>query len=85
MIVKIIIESIIYSLLYFVFMLILFNVQRAKYQLYNYPPAIKKRAIEKGIITQEQLNINAKKNKSTDDCTVKFRKFSVDLFFYKIC
>ena len=55
MIVKIIIESIIYSLLYSVFMLILFNVQRAKYQLYNYPPAIKKRAIEKGIITQEQL------------------------------
>lgn len=64
MIVKIIIESIIYSLLYSAFMLILFNMQGAKHQLYNYPPAIKKRVIEKGIITQEQLNINAKKNKS---------------------
>lgn len=64
MVVKIIIESIIYSLLYSAFMLILFNMQGAEYQLYNYPPAIKKRAIEKGIITQEQLNINAKKNKS---------------------
>lgn len=64
MIVKIIIESIIYSLLYSAFMLILFNMQGAKHQLYNYPPDIKKRAIEKGIITQEQLNINAKKNKS---------------------
>ncbi len=63
MAVKIIIEAIAYSLVYSVFMIILFKIQGAKYQLYNYPPAIKERAIEKGIITQEELDKNAKKNK----------------------
>ena len=36
-------------------MLVLFRIQGAKYQLYNYPPAIKARAIEKGITTQAEL------------------------------
>lgn len=63
MAVRIIMEAIAYSLVYSVFMIILFKIQGAKYQLYNYPPAIKERAIEKGIITQEELNKNAKKNK----------------------
>lgn len=58
---KIIIEAIIYTLLYSVFMLILFRIQGAKYQLYNYPPAIRERAIEKGIITQKELDEHAKK------------------------
>ena len=61
---KIIIEAIIYSLVYSAFMLLIFKVQGAKKQLYNYPPAIQKRAIEKGITTQEELNANAKKNKT---------------------
>ena len=61
---KIIIEAIIYSLVYSAFMLLIFKVQGAKRQLYNYPPAIQKRAIEKGITTQEELNANAKKNKT---------------------
>ena len=53
MAVRIIMEAIAYSLVYSVFMIILFKIQGAKYQLYNYPPTIKERAIEKGIITQE--------------------------------
>lgn len=59
----IVIEAIIYSLLYTVFMLILFMTQGAKKQLYNYPPAIRERAIEKGITTQEEMDANAKRNK----------------------
>ena len=46
-----------------VFMLGLFKVQGAGKQLYNYPPAIQKRAIERGITTQEEMNANAKRNK----------------------
>lgn len=61
---KILLEAVVYSLIYSVFMLILFQKQGAKYQLYNYPPAIRERAIEKGIITQEELNHNAKSNKT---------------------
>lgn len=63
MVTKIILEAIAYSLLYSAFMLILFKVQGTKRQLYNYPPAIQKRAIERGITTQEEMNANAKKNK----------------------
>ena len=60
---KIIMEAIAYALVYSVFMVILFKVQGAKRQLYNYPPAIQKRAIERGITTQAEMNANAKKNK----------------------
>lgn len=61
---KLILEAIAYTLIYSAFMLILFRKQGAKKQLYNYPPAIRERAVQKGIITQEELNQNAKKNKS---------------------
>ncbi len=64
MITKIIVEAIAYSLIYTVFMVSLFKVQGAKKQLYNYPPAIKDRAIERGITTEEELNATAKKNKT---------------------
>ena len=63
MVTKLIVEAIIYALLYSAFMLILFKIQGAKYQLYNYPPAIKERAVQKGITTQEELDAHAKKNK----------------------
>ena len=63
MVTRIVVEAIVYSLLYSAFMLVLFKVQGARKQLYNYPPAIKERAIERGIITQEELDANAKKNK----------------------
>ena len=55
MVIRITVEAIVYSLLYTAFMLVLFRIQGAKYQLYNYPPAIKARAIEKGITTQAEL------------------------------
>lgn len=64
MIVKITIEAIIYTLVYTAMMLGIFKVQGARRQLYNYPPAIRKKAIERGITTQEELDANAKKNKS---------------------
>ena len=60
---KIVIEAIIYTLVYSLAMLALFKVQGARRQLYNYPPAIQKRVIEKGITTQEEMDANAKKNK----------------------
>ena len=62
MVIRITVEAIVYSLLYTAFMLVLFRIQGAKYQLYNYPPAIKARAIEKGITTQAELDAHAKKN-----------------------
>ena len=49
---KLILEAIIYTLLYSAFLVALFKKQGATYQLYNYPPAIQKRAIEKGINKQ---------------------------------
>lgn len=61
--IKIAVEAIVYSLLYSAFMLVLFRVQGAKKQLYNYPPAIQERAIEKGITTQAEMDAMAKKNK----------------------
>lgn len=61
---KIILEAVIYSAVYSAFMLILFRIQGARRQIYNYPPAIRERAIEKGITTQEELDANSKKNKS---------------------
>ena len=63
MVIRITVEAIVYSLLYTAFMLVLFRIQEAKYQLYNYPPAIKARAIEKGITTQAELDAHAKKNR----------------------
>lgn len=63
MITKIILEAIVYTLLYSAFMLLLFKFQGAKRQLYNYPPAIREYAIKKGITIQEELDSNAKKNK----------------------
>ena len=63
MVISITVEAIVYSLLYTAFMLVLFRIQGAKYQLYNYPPAIKARAIEKGITTQAELDAHAKKNR----------------------
>lgn len=63
MITKIILEAIVYTLLYSAFMLLLFKFQGAKRQLYNYPAAIRECAIKRGITTQEELDSNAKKNK----------------------
>ena len=63
MVTKLVIEGIVYALLYSALMLLLFKVQGAKYQLYNYPPAIKERAIQRGITTQAELDSHAKKNK----------------------
>ena len=64
MITQITIEAIAYSLIYSVFMLVLFKIQGTRKQLYNYPPAIKERALERGITTQEEMNAIAKKNKT---------------------
>ncbi len=64
MITKLAIEALIYTLLYSAFLFILFKIEGATYQLYNYPPAIQERAIKRGIITQEELDAHAKKNKS---------------------
>lgn len=63
MIVKIVIEAIIYTLVYSLAMLTIFKVQGVRRQLYNYPPTIRDRAIEKGITTQQEMDTNAKKNK----------------------
>ena len=54
MLYKIILEAIAYSLLYSAFMLVLFLAQGARKQLYNYPPAIQKRAIERGITRRKR-------------------------------
>lgn len=64
MITQITIEAIAYSLIYSVFMLVLFKIQGTRKQLYNYPPAIKECALERGITTQEEMNAIAKKNKT---------------------
>ena len=64
MTVRIAIEAIAYTLVYSAFMLILFKTEGVKKQLYNYPPAIRERAIERGITTQEEMNTYAKRNKS---------------------
>ena len=63
MIVKIVIEAIIYTSVYSLAMLTIFKVQGVRRQLYNYPPTIRDRAIEKGITTQHEMDTNAKKNK----------------------
>ena len=60
---KIAVEALVYTLLYTAFMLVLFWKQGAKHQLYNYPPAIQQRAIERGITTQAEMDANSKKNK----------------------
>ena len=61
---KLIGEAVLYSLLYTAFMLVLFKTQGVRKQLYNYPPAIQKRAIERGITTQAEMDATAKKNKT---------------------
>ena len=60
---KIIIEAAAYTLIYTAFMLVLFKIQGAKHQLYNYPPAIQARAKELGITTQAEMDACAKGNK----------------------
>ena len=63
MVTKLLIEALVYALVYTAFMLVLFKVQGNVHQLYNYPPAIQKRAIERGITTQAELDAHAKSNK----------------------
>ncbi len=63
MAVKITIEAIVYTLIYSAFIITLFKIQGAKHQLYNYPAAIRERAIEKGITTEKEQAANAKNNK----------------------
>ena len=58
------IEASAYALLYFAFRICLFKVQGAKKQFYNYPLPIQQRALEKGVTTKEQLEVQAKKNKT---------------------
>ena len=63
MIRKLLLEALLYSLVYSAFMLVLFRIQGARKQLYNYPPAIRARAVERGITTQAEMDATAKKNK----------------------
>ena len=60
---KYVIEAVVYCLVYSAFMLILFKVQGTRQQLYNYPPKIRERAIERGITTQAEMDACAKRNK----------------------
>lgn len=63
MLLKLTIEALIYSLVYAIFIVLLMKKQGAIKQLYNYPPAIQKRAIELGITSKEEIASNSKKNK----------------------
>ena len=63
MILKLIIEAVIYSILYALFIAILVIKQGAVRQLYNYPPAIQERAVALGITTKEKMSADAKKFK----------------------
>lgn len=63
MITKIVAEAIVYSLIYSAFMMMIFKVEGVRKQLYNYPPVIQARAIERGITTQEEMDTTAKRNK----------------------
>lgn len=63
MVLKLILEAVVYTFLYSAYMLILFKKQGAVKQLHNYPPKIQKRAVELGIVTNEEMTLNSKKNK----------------------
>ena len=63
MVLKITIEAIVYSALYSLFLFVLFKVKGAVFELYNYPPAIKKRAVEIGVTTEAEMAANAKRCK----------------------
>ena len=60
---KLLLEAVVYALVYSALIVLLFRAQGAKHQLYNYPPAIQKRAIERGITTQAEMDAAAKGNK----------------------
>ena len=60
---RLLLEAVVYALVYSAFIVLLFRAQGAKHQLYNYPPAIQKRAIERGITTQAEMDAAAKPNK----------------------
>lgn len=60
---RLMLEAIIYTVLYSAFLVLLFKKQGAIRQLYNYPPKIQQRAVELGITTAEDMTANAKKNK----------------------
>lgn len=60
---RLVIEAIIYTVLYSAFMVVLFKKQGVIKQLYNYPPKIQQRALELGITTKEDMAVNAKRNK----------------------
>ena len=60
---KYVIEALIYSCIYAVFMIVFMTKQGAVRQLHNYPPKIQERAIELGITTREQMAADSKKYK----------------------
>lgn len=60
---RLVLEAIIYTLLYSAFIVVLVKRQGVIKQLYNYPPKIQQRAVELGIATKEDMASNAKKYK----------------------
>lgn len=63
MVLKLIMEAVIFSLVYAILIVLLMKKQGAVKQLYNYPPAIQQRAIELGITSKEEMAANSKKSK----------------------
>lgn len=61
---RLVLEAVIYTLLYSAFIVVLVKRQGVIKQLYNYPPKIQQRAVELGITTKEDMAANAKKYKS---------------------
>ena len=58
---KIIIEAIIYSVIYGCFLVTLILKQGALKQLYNYPPKIRERVLSLGLTTKEEMAADARK------------------------
>lgn len=52
---RLIVEAIIYTVLYSAFLVLLFKKQGTIRQLHNYPPKIRQRAVELGITTAEDM------------------------------
>ena len=61
---KLMIEAMVYPLIYGGFISILMKKQGAAMQLYNYPPQIQARAVKRGITTEKEMTENARKNKT---------------------
>lgn len=78
---KILLEALLFAVVYSIVIVVLFHIQGAKMQIYNYPPKIQERCKELGIVDEKKMKKCAIINKTVGVLLIVVMLIGIILFY----